>query len=115
MKTERTIVTQTLKVWAIPHSKWVREHSPSPIPFDFEVRTGSAWEDGAVMVHEQEVMLVVPAGIDLLAATIATLQAAIRATRAEAEKKCTDLDEQIRGLLMLTHQPKEDESVVSTK
>lgn len=110
MKTVETVVVQTLKVWAIPHSTYMRENHPNPIPFDFEIRTGKAWEDGAVLVHEEEINLTVPAGIDLLSATIATMEEAMRNIKREAKEKCEDLQQQINSLLLLTHQT---DSVVS--
>lgn len=105
MKTEKTELTQSLKIWAIPQSKWHREHYPDDPPFFFEIRTGKAWEDGAVCVHEEEVALTIPAGIDLTQAGVATLQDAITETRADCEKKVGELQEKINSLLLLEHKP----------
>ena len=104
MITEKTNLEQTLQIWAMPQSDWFRENHPDEAPFYYEVRTDKPWQTGAVMVHEQSVILTVPEGIDVTRAAITTLEAAIKETQAEAEKRVEDLKKQISNLLMLTHQ-----------
>ena len=115
MKTVETKVTKVIKVWAIPHSAYWRENHPSSIPFDFEVRTSKAWDDGAVLVHEEEITLTVPAGIDLLSATISTMEEAIRNIKKDAAEKVDGLQKQINDLLLLTYDVKKDATVVDIK
>jgi hypothetical protein len=108
MKTEATKVTNTLQIWAIPQSDYYIEEHPGEIPFRYEIRTHKPYQDGSVMVHETEVSLLVPAGIDLLKAAIETLQSEIKTTRAEAEKRCQELEKQVHNLLLLEHKPTEE-------
>lgn len=105
MKTEKTELTQSLKIWAIPQSKWHRENYPDDPPFYYAVRTDTPWGDGAVLVHEEDIVLTVPAGIDLTLMGIKTLQEAQAEIRAEAQRKFDELQEQIDALLLLEHKP----------
>ena len=108
MKTTQKTITQELQIWAVPRSTWHMENYPNDEPFTFEVSTSKPWESGAVHVHNVEVTLVVPAGIDLTAKAIETLREAIKETRDAAEHKVENLNKQINNLLMLEH----DTSVV---
>lgn len=105
MITKNTEVTQALQIWAMPQSTYHMTNHPESEPFFYEVRTDKPWQDGAVKVHEQTVMVTVPAGIDLTKAAVATLQEAITETRANATARVDSIQEQINNLLMLTHQP----------
>jgi len=105
MKTTKTEVSQTLQIWAVPQSDWHREQYPDDPPFRYEVRTDKPWGTGCVMVHEQDVTVVIPEGIDITRAAIKTLQEAINETMAEAQVKVDELTQQIDKLLMLEHKP----------
>ena len=105
MKTETTTLEQTLEVWAIPVSKWRRENFPDDAPFNYEVRTSKAWSEGAVKIHEADVKIVIPGGIDITKAAIETLREAQKEVRLEADQKVSDLADRINELLMLEHKP----------
>lgn len=101
MKTVDELVEGKMQVWAIP-DKYPDEGEP---PFRYVVRDniGSPYQDGAVMVKEQDVTIRVPAGIDLLEKAIETLKGEIKTTRADAEVRVNNLQEQINNLLLLEH------------
>lgn len=112
MKTEITTLTQTLEVWAIPVGEYLRERYPEDPPFTYRVCTDRPWGDGCVKVHETEVNITIPEGIDITKAAILTLQAAQKEVRKEAYDKVAELAKQIDNLLLLEHKPEPDLQVV---
>lgn len=101
MKTEVTTLKQLLQVWAIPESEWRRKNYPEEPAFKYEVKTDKPWNEGAVKVHEAEVSIVIPAGIDITKAAIETLREAQKEVRAVADAKVNELNEKINDLLMI--------------
>jgi len=114
--TEKTPVTETIQLWAMPHSKWHRETFPDDGPFMFVMRTDEPYGEGNILLDEQELTLHVPAGIDLREKAIETLQAEVDKVRREAKERCKDLQEQINSLRLLAHMPEEaeDNSIVQS-
>lgn len=107
MKTEITTLKQMLQVWAIPLTVWEIKQSPEKLPFSYEVKTNKPWEEGAVKIHETEISIVIPGGIDITKAAIETLKEAQKEVKLKAEKKVTELTERINSLLMLEYQSDE--------
>ena len=105
MKTDFEKVTATVQIWAIPQSKWALENQPDLPLFYYDLRVGKCYTDGAVHVADHEVTLEVPEGIDLTARAVDTLIAEQQRTRAEAEVRVVELQEQINGLLLIEHKP----------
>ena len=107
MKTEETIVKYNISAWAIP-----REYeNTGKLPFRYITKLGTdtPWQDGAVKLHKRELVLVVPAGIDLLEKAIETLKGEIQKTRAEAQIQVEKYEKQMESLLQLTYVPTNDE------
>lgn len=105
-QTIETTVEQTLSVWAVPHSHYRMAENPEECPYSFEVKTGGHhWEDGAVKVWEQCMEFTVPAGINVTEKAIETFKEAQRQLQLDADEKINNLEERIKGLLQLTHQP----------
>lgn len=109
MKTKRQYVKGPVSVWAIPKSSWERVEGEDA--FRYVIKDSTPWESGAVKVCTQEVELVVPAGIDLLARAVETLQEKQRAVLAEAHRQNTEYEEQIKRLLMIGHDKPEVKEV----
>ena len=110
MKTHNIRWKQDLDVWATPMSAHraakLHEEDPTALPFDFEVRVGSPWRTGAVRLHTfLDMPWVLPDGLDLLTAAIRTLREEQKTTLEEADKKVAELEEQIKIMLRLTHDP----------
>jgi len=105
MKTERTEVTETLEVWAIPKSSWVMENDPNQLPFRYEARIGKAYQDGAVKLYEEKISLYVPEGIDLLEKAVETLQDEMKNVRKETKERLEDLQDQVNKLLLIEYKP----------
>lgn len=104
MITKKEAVTGKVAVWAIPTSSWERKAEDSPV-FRYEIKTNEAYQPGAVKVQEYEISLVVPAGLDLLARAVATLQEQQKRVLADAQKAATELQDQINQLLLIGHEP----------
>lgn len=106
MKTVTTHVKGTVEVWAIPTTNWERkqqeEQGKEPEFFKFQVLQGKPYYNGAVKVKEYDVTLTVPAGIDLLARAVATLEEERTRVLGEAQKRATEIQEEINKLLLLS-------------
>ena len=105
MRTEKATFTQKLQVWAYPTDQYTRDMNPDSPAFEYKVCTDKPWNSGAVMVHEEEVSLTVPAGVDLTTAAIATLEAAIKEVEDRDYQEIESLRQQIKNLVCLEHQP----------
>lgn len=105
--TVQTPVESTVKVFAIPRTKYEMTKAAEvgdTFPFRYEISSHIPWQSGAVAVQEVEVHAVVPAGIDLLEKTVETLNGAKKKAKQDYEAKVEELDEQINQLLLLTDQ-----------
>jgi len=105
MLTKREKVQGTAFIWALPTTEWERNMDPELGVFKYNVSTQShRYESGAVKVSEHPISLEVPAGINLLERAIATLNEEKQRVLGEAQKKATEIQEQINGLLMISHE-----------
>lgn len=103
MYTVSESVTGKVDIWAIPRSEWAPKDNP---PFSYALYTGTVpYQDGAVKVHSYDVTLEVPAGINLLQAAMDTLEDAKVKARETYMEQIRKLDQQIKNLQMITHQP----------
>jgi hypothetical protein len=96
--TKLTPITRLIKIWAIPKPF----PEPGEEPFTFEVRTDRPWGTGAVMIHEEEITLEIPAGINLVAKAVETLEHAKREKTDEYIRDLKDLDKRIDDLKLLS-------------
>lgn len=112
MITKKEAVTGKVAVWALPTDEWARKNNPELGFFRYVLSTGDRWEQGAVKVQEYEVSLVVPAGVDLLQRAVATLMEAKDKVLGEAQKKATEIQQQINSLLLLAApKPEPDDDI----
>lgn len=102
MLTKKEPVTGNVYVWAIPQSKYALEQDSTLPPFRYEIHTGSPWQNGAVRVSEHEVTLTVPAGVNLLAAALETLELKKKEAFEAYAREVKQIDEQIAGLMLLS-------------
>lgn len=105
MITKKEAVTGKVAVWALPASKWELQNNPQAEVFKYVLATGDRWEQGAVKVQEYEISVVVPAGVDLLARAIATLQEQKEKVLGEAQRQATEIQQQINQLMLIGHEP----------
>lgn len=112
MKTKETMMRQKLDVWAIPLTPYERDLMPDREPFHFQVRTDACWHTGAVKVHQAEVDITVPGGIDIAAKAIDTLNEAKKKLKAETAASVAEIDKMIEGLLCIEHKPFDDGDVL---
>lgn len=104
MFTKSESITGNICIWAIPRQSWESKEAP---PFSYRLYSEGAnpYIDGSVKVTTIPVTLSVPAGINLLQAAMETLEDAKVQARKTYMEAVHRLDEQIKGLQMLTHQP----------
>lgn len=106
MKTENTPVEGVVQIWAEPKSQWKMDRDEEEtglqqFPFEYTLRTSAPYGTSNVMVHEVPMTLHVPAGINLLAKAVETLNAAIVEERKTSALRVADLQEKANRLLML--------------
>ena len=110
IKTKDSTIYGTVNVWAIPKPSYVIEVARNTqeegfSPFDYEIRTDTCWQNGAVKLFEKEISLKLPAGIDLLHAALTTLKDQKKEILVEAEERCSLIDKQIQELALLEYVP----------
>lgn len=108
-KTKQETVIGNVQIWAVPRSQYYMDENPNAIPFRYELSTSRMWATGAVKVHEDDIAMVVPEGIDLLTKAVDTMKEEIAVTRADAQKKVEEIQERINSLLLLEYQPTTEE------
>ena len=112
MKTKQEAIKGSVQIWAMPRTEWeikqlVEGGEAEPLPFSYQIRTQSPWTDGAVNLHEAEVTVMLPPGIDLLKKAIDTLEEAMMAKTRAHNKDMTVLKKKRDALLMIEHKPEE--------
>jgi len=105
MKSVAKTIEGKVFVWALPKDASYEDMTDGPFKYEISQSSSYHWKTGAVMIHEQDVVVNVPAGIDLISKAFETLEAAKVEAQVEYNKKIMEIDKQIQGLLMLTHQP----------
>jgi len=102
-------VAGKVAIYAVPLSEWERRHKKTDDLFEyrFYANASKPWENGAVKVVEHDVVLPVPAGINLIEQAISTLTEAKGEVLAEAQVKLNELDKQIDKLRLLSYTPTE--------
>lgn len=112
MITEKEVVTGKVFVWAVPTPSYLKDKYGDR-PFHYELNTSDySYVKGAVKVHEQEISVLVPAGINLVAKAIETLEDEKVKAREEYLKKIAEYQQQIDGLKLLPAPSKEVEPSV---
>lgn len=101
MKTKREPVTGQICVWAVPrHPSSVKEGER---PFSYELSTNSSyhWTTGAVNVHTEEVVVMLPEGINLYEKAMETLYKAKEDAGKQYLEQLAQIDRQIDSLKLL--------------
>jgi hypothetical protein len=101
VKTIETEIKHTFHIWAIPGTEYEFERTGERFYYDVISYEGDHWKEGAVKVSSQELTLVVPEGIDLVAAAVSTYEEALAAEDERHRGVVTDLNLRIKGLLLL--------------
>lgn len=103
MLTKQTDVVGQISIWAVPKSN----PEPGEEPFEYELYSeyASPWKQGAVKVNTLAVTLTVPAGLNLIQKAVETLKEAQDELRKECVEKVEKLEDRIKELALLTHQP----------
>jgi len=109
--TEETTCKGEVSVFARPNRNYDPETPESP-SFTYELKEGRHhWDRKAVLVVTHEVELGVPAGVNLVAAAVATLRESIEEKKRELAKEISELEDEISKLALITYEPEEEEMV----
>lgn len=102
--TKNQRISGPVNIWAIPKREWeLAEEDDDGFPFRYEIRTNNPWVEGAVKIHETEITVELPGGLDLLSAALKTLRDTKQEILAEAERRCCEIDEKINKLTLLEY------------
>jgi len=110
MKTIRENLQATVYVFAKPKTEWELSRSePNELPWKYEVKAYDYGDESCVRIMEHEILVPIPAGIDVTTECIANLKEKINAIEKQAKADIDDLHERIRALALIEYKP---ESVV---
>jgi len=108
MKTEETKLKVTLYVHATPNSLYGRIEGQKP--YDFNVYTFERhYDENAIMVHSLETSITVPAGINLTAAAVQTLEEKKQKLKEDYFVAKSIIEDKISNLLALEYSPEDQE------
>lgn len=101
--TKATRVEGVVSIWAVPKAEY-QITVDEPELFYYEIRTDKPWQSGAVQVLEDNVSMMVPAGIDLRKQAVDTLREAKQEVMRNATEALEALDKKIETMLCIEHQ-----------
>jgi hypothetical protein len=105
MKSSAQSVAGKVHVWAVPKNPDYDDMSGDPFTYEVTSSGSYHWKTGAVCVHDQDIIVEVPAGIDMISKAFETLNAAKVQAQFDYNQRIIEIDKQIHQLLRLTHQP----------
>ena len=109
MKTETTLVTGTVYVFATPKTEYeIANLEAGELPFKYEIKSYDYCDEDSVRVCEFPITGTVPAGIDLTMMAIEGFREQIVEVQKIADQKIERLEEKIKALLLITYQPPVD-------
>jgi len=109
MKSVAQAVTGTVHVWALPKNPDYDDMDGGPFKYEVTSSGSYHWKTGAVCILDHDIVVEVPAGIDLISKAFDTLNAAKVQAQVDYNQRIMELDQQIKQLLMLTHQPEDND------
>jgi len=104
--TKKEIITGSVSVWAQPRTAKEIQEGNEPFMYSLDTRSAVWMSDNETCVFtSDDVQIEIPAGIDLLERTIATLKEKQEAVLAAAHIRSKEIQTQINNLSLLTYQP----------
>jgi hypothetical protein len=124
MKTKREVIQGNMYIWAKPKTEWQLERELEEVdgdmtridPFTLFIDSiENHWMDTYVRVAGPiPVSATVPEGVDLVTRAVETLRDKAIEIQKEADEKINAIEERIKSLALLTHQPSDEYSTVIT-
>lgn len=112
MKTTQETIRTTVYVYAQPKTKYQLENlAEGELPFTYHVKDYDYGDETSVRIMEHEILLPIPAGIDITAQCILNLKEKINAVKKQAEDDVADLNQRIRDLSLLEYKPDPDDVI----
>jgi hypothetical protein len=106
MKTERTLVTGNMYVFAKAKSEYqLGNLKENELPFDYVLKSYDFGDEDCVRIHEFPVQDYLPEGIDITLKCVENLQEQIIELEKKTKNKVKELTARIRALALIEHQP----------
>lgn len=106
MKTIRENLRTTVYVYAQAKSKWAIDRlEPGELPWEYRVKDFDYGDESSVRIMEHEILIPIPADIDVTTKCIENLREKIIAVQKQADEDIKDLNERIRNLALIEYRP----------
>ena len=106
MKTEAETIERTVYVFAEAKTKHQLDNlAPGELPFEYKVKQYDYGDESSVRVHEQEISVHIPAGIDLTLECVRNLEEKIICVQKDADAEIADLRQRIKALALIEYKP----------
>jgi hypothetical protein len=106
VKTTEETIRATVYVYARAKTPYQLENlSEGELPYDYHVKDYDYGDESSVRICAQDILLQIPAGIDVTQKCIENLKEKIRAVEEQAKKDIEDLNKRIRDLSLIEFQP----------
>lgn len=115
MKTEETVVTGNMYVFAVPKTEYeIGRLESGELPFRYTLKSYDYEGGDSVRVCEFPVTGIVPAGIDITMKAIEGFREQIIEVQKDADRQIEVLEDKIKALLLITYQPDEPAIIDAT-
>lgn len=106
MKTKQEAYRTTVYVYAQAKSKYqIDKLKPGELPWEYRVKDFDYGDESSVRIMEHEILVPIPADIDVTTKCIENLKEKIDAVKKQAEEDIADLNERIRNLALIEYRP----------
>lgn len=106
MKTEAETIERTVYVFAEAKSQHQLDNlDPGELPFEYKVKQYDYGDESCVRVHEQQISVHIPAGIDLTLECVKNLEEKIVSVQKNADDEIADLRTRIKALALIEYKP----------
>lgn len=108
MKTKQENLRTTVYVYAQAKSKYqIEQMKPGELPWEYRVKDFDYGDESSVRIMEHEILIPIPADIDVTTKCIENLKEKINAVQKQAEEDIQDLNDRIRNLALIEYRPEE--------
>lgn len=112
MKTKQEAYRTTVYVYAQAKSKYqIDKLKPGELPWEYRVKDFDYGDESSVRIMEHEILVPIPADIDVTTKCIENLKEKIDAVKKQAEEDIADLNERIRNLALIEYRPEPEPEI----
>lgn len=111
MKTTEETIQRPVYVFAEAKTEYQLDNlEPGELPYDYKVKSFDYGDEGSVRIMEQEILIKIPAGIDITMECIRNLEEKIVAVEKKADEEVANLRKRIKALALIEYKPDTTES-----